>query len=97
MSVYYDAVSVLTDRSSHGGSFISRIYNAQNLKSPPTRISALIFECAKYDIVLKEVIENAGILPLEPKVCLIRPIGYLGGSMFAIIPTNSYFNPSWRC
>ncbi|KAK2762321.1 hypothetical protein FQN54_001331 [Arachnomyces sp. PD_36] len=68
MSLYFDAVTVLTDNSSHAGSFVSRIYNAKNIKSPPSRVVALIFECAKFDIVLKEVVENAGILPLEPKL-----------------------------
>lgn len=70
MSLYFDAVSVLTDRSSHAGSFISRVHNAQNRKSSPGQVYALISECAKFDIALKEVIENAGILPLEPKVRL---------------------------
>jgi putative methyltransferase len=68
MSLYFDAASILTDRSQRAGSFVSRVYNAQGLKSPPKQVSALIYECAKFDIVLKEVIESAGILPLELKV-----------------------------
>lgn len=69
MSLYFDAVSVLTAPASTGGSFKSRIYNARNLKASPAQIYALVIEASKWDILLKEVIENAGILKLEPKVC----------------------------
>ncbi|TPR11330.1 Enoyl-(Acyl carrier protein) reductase family protein [Aspergillus niger] len=67
MSLYYDAVSILTAPSTTGGSFKSRIYNARNIKSAPAQIYALIIEASKWDILLKEVIEAAGILKLEPK------------------------------
>lgn len=69
MSLYFDAASILTNSSKSGGSFKSRIYNSR-LKSPPAQIYALITEASKWDIILKEVIENAGILPLEPKVSI---------------------------
>jgi hypothetical protein len=68
MSLYFDAVSVLTSPSSAGGSFKSRIYSSRNLKANPAQIYALVTEASKWDILLKEVIENAGILNLEPKV-----------------------------
>jgi putative methyltransferase len=68
MSLYFDAVSVLTDSLTNGGSFKNRIYNSKTLKSPPAQVYALITQCSKFDVALKEVIENAGILPLEPKV-----------------------------
>ncbi|GKZ98704.1 putative 28S rRNA (cytosine-C(5))-methyltransferase [Aspergillus niger] len=68
MSLYYDAVSILTAPSTTGGSFKSRIYNARNIKSAPAQIYALIIEASKWDILLKEVIEAAGILKLEPKL-----------------------------
>lgn len=73
MSLYYDAVSILTAPSTTGGSFKSRIYNARNIKSAPAQIYALIIEASKWDILLKEVIEAAGILKLEPKVHTYLP------------------------
>jgi len=70
MSLYYDASTILTNPSSTGGSFKSRIYNSRstNTKASPAQIYALITETAKWDIVLKEVIERAEILKLEAKV-----------------------------
>lgn len=85
MSLYYDAVSVLTASASTGGSFKSRIYNARNIKASPAQIYALVIEASKWDILLKEVIENAGILKLEPKVDILHvwsrgdPAGALSG------------------
>jgi putative methyltransferase len=70
MSLYYDAVSVLTAPSSAGGSFKSRLYNSRSLKASPAQVYALVVEAAKWDILLKEVIDQAGILKLEPKVDL---------------------------
>lgn len=67
MSLYFDAVSILTAPSS-GGSFKSRIYNARNIKASPAQIYALITESSKWDLLLKDVIENAGILDQEKKV-----------------------------
>lgn len=68
MSLYYDAVSVLTVTDQQG-SLKSRIYsNKSGLKSKPAHLYALISECAKYDVFLKEVIENSQILEREPKV-----------------------------
>ncbi|KAF7588096.1 putative 28S rRNA (cytosine-C(5))-methyltransferase [Aspergillus hancockii] len=68
MSLYYDAVKILTSPSPSGGSFKSRIYNERGLKANPAQIYALIIEASKWDTILKEVIENAGILNLEPKL-----------------------------
>ncbi|EIT75195.1 NOL1/NOP2/sun domain protein [Aspergillus flavus] len=68
MSLYYDAVKILTSPSPTGGSFKSRIYNARNIKANPAQIYALTIEASKWDTVLKEVIDNAGILKLEPKL-----------------------------
>ena len=71
MSLYYEAVSVLSKEST-SGSLKSRIYNADpNFKSKPGQIYALIVEAAKYDSFLKEVIENADFLASEPKVSRI--------------------------
>jgi putative methyltransferase len=71
MSLYYDAASLLMNPEDVGGSFKSRVYNSR-LKSSPAQIYALVTEASKWDILLKEVIENAGILPLEPKVRSLR-------------------------
>ena len=67
MSLYFDAVAILTAPAS-GGSFKSRIYSARNLRASPAQIYALITEASKWDVILAEVIENAGILNLERKV-----------------------------
>lgn len=76
MSLYYDAATILTTPSSTGGSFKSRIYNSRgsNTKANPAQIYALITETAKWDILLKEVIERADILKLESKVVPLIPI-----------------------
>lgn len=68
MSLYTDALSFLTNPPSAGGSFKSRIYNQRNIRSSPAQIYALIVESAKWDILLKEVIERAETLKYEPKV-----------------------------
>ncbi|KKZ67443.1 hypothetical protein EMCG_06894 [[Emmonsia] crescens] len=67
MSLYLDAASILDSGSGDGGSFKSRVYNSK-LKSSPAQVYALIIETAKWDILLKEVVENAGFLPLESKL-----------------------------
>jgi putative methyltransferase len=69
MSLYYDASTILTSTANNqGGSFKSRIYNSKSIKASPAQIYALVTEASKWDILLKEVIENAGLLPSEPKV-----------------------------
>lgn len=68
MSLYFDAVSILTTPSSAGGSFKSRIYSARNLRASPAQVYALIIEASKWDRVLAEVIEHADLLALERKV-----------------------------
>jgi hypothetical protein len=67
MSLYFDAVAILTAPSS-GGSFKSRVYSARDLRASPAQIYALITEAAKWDTVLAEVIDKSGILALERKV-----------------------------
>jgi 25S rRNA (cytosine2278-C5)-methyltransferase len=69
MSLYYETASFLSPTSLKEGSLKSRIFKTKsNLKSDPATIYALHSETAKYDSLLKEIIENAGILALEPKV-----------------------------
>lgn len=67
MSLYFDAVNILTEPAS-GGSFKSRIYSARNLRATPAQVYALIIEASKWDLVLTEVIDRAGILKEEKKV-----------------------------
>ncbi|CAG8358781.1 unnamed protein product [Penicillium salamii] len=67
MSLYFDAVAILTAPSS-GGSFKSRIYSARNLRASPAQIYALTTEAAKWDTVLADVIDKSGILALERKL-----------------------------
>ncbi|KAJ5179003.1 hypothetical protein N7492_002213 [Penicillium capsulatum] len=67
MSLYYDAVSVLTEPAT-GGSFKSRIYSARNLRAAPAQVYALIIEASKWDRVLADVIEHADLLSLERKL-----------------------------
>ncbi|KAJ5525916.1 hypothetical protein N7494_012566 [Penicillium frequentans] len=67
MSLYFDAVNILTEPAS-GGSFKSRIYSARDLRAKPAQIYALIIEAAKWDIVLTDVIDRAGLLDAERKL-----------------------------
>ena len=63
MALYKNAAAILSSPLSSEGSLKSRVYNSNG-----TIVYALITECAKWDVVLSEVIENAGILSQEPKV-----------------------------
>lgn len=74
MSLYFDAVAILTAPSA-GGSFKSRIYSARNLRASPAQIYALITEASKWDRVLAEVIEKADILSVERKVSHFLVLG----------------------
>jgi putative methyltransferase len=68
MSLYHEAVDVLTAPTNVGGSLKSRVFNKKGLKSPPAQVYALAIETCKWSPVLKEVIENADLLRLERKV-----------------------------
>ena len=67
MSLYYDAVAVLSSEDK-SGSLKSRIYGLNTAKSKPAQIYALIIETSKYDRFLSEVIDQAQLLKDEPKV-----------------------------
>ncbi|KAJ5925344.1 hypothetical protein N7454_007983 [Penicillium verhagenii] len=67
MSLYFDAVNILTEPAS-GGSFKSRIYSARDLRAKPAQIYALIIEASKWDTVLADVIDRAGLLDAERKL-----------------------------
>lgn len=71
MSLYYEAASILQNQENIGGSLTSRIYGKKSLKSKPTAIYALVSESTKWSAVLKDVVENSGILKLEKKVGVI--------------------------
>ncbi|GME28658.1 putative methyltransferase [Neofusicoccum parvum] len=68
MSLYYEAASILQNADNVGGSLTSRIYGKKGLKSKPTAIYALVTESTKWSAVLKDVVENSGILKLEKKL-----------------------------
>lgn len=67
MSLYFDAVTILTEPAS-GGSFKSRIYSARNLRATPAQVYALIIESSKWDRLLTEVIDRSDLLNAERKV-----------------------------
>jgi 25S rRNA (cytosine2278-C5)-methyltransferase len=69
MALYYDTAAVISSRSSSRGSLKSLVYDNNIIKSPAPLVYGLITECARWDVVLSEVIDNAGILSQEPKVC----------------------------
>ncbi|KAK0609291.1 putative 28S rRNA (cytosine-C(5))-methyltransferase, partial [Lasiodiplodia hormozganensis] len=68
MSLYYEAATILENADNVGGSLTSRIYGKKGLKSKPTAIYALVTEATKWSAVLKDVVENSGILKLEKKL-----------------------------
>jgi 25S rRNA (cytosine2278-C5)-methyltransferase len=68
MSLYYETSTLLTAPNSHTGSLKSRIFNRPAGKSSPGQIYALVTEVSKWSSILKEVIDKAGVLALEPKV-----------------------------
>lgn len=76
MTLYHEAASFIDPQSQQdrvGGSLKSRIYGNANLKHNPTHIYALISETSKCSAVLSSVIETAGLLEHEKKVCK-RPL-----------------------
>ena len=78
----------------------SIIYNSKdgkaNRKSAPAALYALITEVAKWDVVLKEVIEGAGLLKLESKVCL-RNSRVAGSRMTEdVVTAHTYHLPTTR-
>lgn len=70
MSLYTEAAAILSDTTPETGSLRSVIYNDTHgpRKSQPAALYALITETAKWDVILKEVIDNSGLLAWETKV-----------------------------
>lgn len=72
MSLYYEASSILSNEEKKGGSLKSRVFGRKDLKSPPTKIYALLAESLKWSPFLKEVIEKSEILKLEKKASMMH-------------------------
>lgn len=68
MSLYYEAAGILEAPNTSGGSLKSRIFSKKDFKSAPAQIYALVIETCKWSAVLKEIIEKAQLLKLEPKL-----------------------------
>lgn len=68
MSLYFEASSILSNEDKQSGSLKSRVFGRKDLKSPPTKIYALLAESLKWSPFLKEVIEKSDVLRLEKKV-----------------------------
>ena len=71
MSLYFEAAPFLTPGQI--GSLKSRVFASKLKKSSPTQVFALVSEVTKWSVVLKEIIENAGLLGEERKVLLASP------------------------
>jgi 25S rRNA (cytosine2278-C5)-methyltransferase len=68
MSLYYEAAAALANDNNAGGSLKSRIYRQKDIKSSPAQLFAVISEASKWSLVLKDVIEQSGLLAAEKKV-----------------------------
>lgn len=74
MALYQEATSILQACHLKKGSLKSEVYsNKISYKSKPVALYALISETSKWDIILKEVIDNTKLLSQEPKVILNTP------------------------
>lgn len=65
MSLYHETAEILLMSS---GSLRSRVFGKKDLKSQPAQVFALAIESCKWNIVLKEIIENSDFLRLERKM-----------------------------
>ena len=68
MSLYYETADILSLPAGAGGNLKSRVFGDKGLKSKPTQVYALALETSKWSAVLKEVIDNSGLLRHERKV-----------------------------
>ena len=68
MSLYHEAAALIQETAGQGGSLKSRIYTNKTLSSSPKQLFALVTEVSKWSNVLKEVVENSGLLKAERKV-----------------------------
>jgi len=71
MSLYYDAAPLLLPEPGQpSGSLKLRTFGAENLKSTPTQVYALVSGACKWSPILKEVVEKSQLLQFERKVCI---------------------------
>ena len=68
MSVYHEAAAILAPPEQESGSLKSRVFAANNLKSTPQQLFALVSEAVKWNAVLNEVVEHSQLLQKERKV-----------------------------
>lgn len=68
MSLYHETADILSIPADAGGNLKSRVFGKKDHKTSPQQIYALAAETCKWSAILKEVIENAGILRLERKL-----------------------------
>lgn len=73
MALYYEAAAML-QASSDSSSLSARVYAAQDLKSKPAQLFALLSEAAVWSPVLSPVIEVAEVLKHERKVSESRSL-----------------------
>lgn len=88
MALYQEAASIVENAESRNGSLKSVIYsNKASYRSNATVLFALISEVSKWDVVLKEVIDNTGLLSQEPKVNFLSV-----AKLFPYVLTNTESN-----
>lgn len=68
MSLYHETAEILQIPAAEGGNLKTRIFGKKPLKAAPQQVYALALESCKWSAVLKEVIDNAGLLRLERKL-----------------------------
>jgi putative methyltransferase len=69
MALYHEAADYLSKAEKFTDSLSSHIYGNKGLKSKPAQVYALVVEAAKWSAVVSGVIEQAGLLKIERKVC----------------------------
>jgi 25S rRNA (cytosine2278-C5)-methyltransferase len=75
MSLYHETAEILSAPPTAGGNLKSRVFGRKDLKAPPGQVYALAVETCKWSAVLKEVVDESGLLRHERKV-LVSFISY---------------------
>lgn len=72
MSLYHETADILSApaNANGGGGLKNRVFAKKGLKSPAAQVFALAAETCKWSEVLKEVVEQSGLLKHERKVCI---------------------------
>ncbi|KAF1811493.1 putative NOL1/NOP2/sun domain protein [Eremomyces bilateralis CBS 781.70] len=68
MSLYYEAADILSASLSGKGSIQSLVYSNKTLKNKPGHLFALLSEASKWSPVLKDIINQSGVLAIEKKL-----------------------------